>query len=65
MKLPKLIWDNGTPGCLPRWACDEIMTLRIANSDLRDRVLKLRLAGARSENEKLRVWTEEFDREGS
>lgn len=34
MRIPKLIFDDGTPLCLPRWARDEIVRLRLENDDL-------------------------------
>lgn len=38
----RLIWDNGTPACLPRWARDEIVTSRLAIIDLKAENRRLR-----------------------
>jgi hypothetical protein len=34
VRTPKLIFDDGTPRCLPRWARDEMVRLRLENDDL-------------------------------
>jgi hypothetical protein len=37
----KVIWDNGTPNCLPAWARDELVRYRLQNSDLKVRNAEL------------------------
>jgi hypothetical protein len=50
----RIIWDDGTPACLPRWARDEIVALRIENANLvsrlppEERAAELRRAAARA-----------------
>lgn len=29
----RIIWDNGSPSCLPKWARDEIVRRRLAEDD--------------------------------
>lgn len=42
MNMLRLIWDNGTPSCLPRWARDELVQRRLGEIDLRQRNADLR-----------------------
>lgn len=38
----RLIWDNGTPACLPRWARNEIASSRLRIMDLESENDRLR-----------------------
>lgn len=64
VEVIKVIWDNGVPACLPRWARDEMVALRLRNVDLQSRCVELRqlLAEERGEGGGFNAALEELNR---